>query len=266
VDNPFIKVDEDELGDTVIVESGQDRGDDFKVVNLGDDGTSVLTTEGPVDASEEDVDLEDANGIDFEGDSFYGDLMTSFPIDRTVIKLTGNAGRSAARCLDVSGAVNAGVERNEDGSLILNDNGSLNINQGLVEKYPGNDDDTYVPPRFARDGQLRPDVGSDGVDPRAETLPDVGETDGQEVSILLQRLSEVREDYSGRAYWTTVLGRMSTDEEFEPIEPTDEYDIDQALWDATHWMEWSFPDQAEIESAQAEQTGSGAGGSVTESA
>lgn len=221
VEDPFIFVEgDDELENTAIF-AGDGAGDDFKVVNLDDHQTNEL----------------EGTGVDFDSNVFYGDKVETFDDaeffdaseDRLIIKLTGNAGRSAARCLDVDGLSNAGVVRDDDGTIELSENGYPYYNGGLIETFPGNDDDTYIPPTYARDTQLRPDM------------------EGEEVAVMLQYTADVVDDYDGDSYWSTVL-RMApdTDRGVEPVEPTDEFEADEELVRATRWLEWRYPESDTI--------------------
>jgi hypothetical protein len=222
VEDPFIHTgDDDDLEHTTIFASTAETGDDFKVCNLDDPQTNHM----------------EGTGVDFDKNVFYAEPASSFDEvewfdtseDRLIIKLTGNAGRSAARCLDVDGLDNAGVVTDEDGTPELSDNGYPYYNGGLVETHPDNDGDTYTPPRYARDSQLRPDLES------------------EEVAFMLQYTSDVIDDYDGDSYWSTVLrGDADTETGFEPVEPTDEFEADEELVRATRWLDWRYPDTDEI--------------------
>ena len=218
LDDPFL-VEDEGLEGSAIFASEDDKGDDYKVVNLDDSETKHL----------------DGTGVDFDGNVFYGDKVDEFQEDRIVLKLTGNAGRSATCALDVHGKGSAGVKRNDDGSIFLNENGYPEYNGALIEHYPDNDDDTYVRPRFARDTQLRPDV------------------EGKQTAVMIQRLSEIDEDYDGGAYWSTVMSREDEDDEWAELAPTTEFDPDTALVRETKWLEWGYPDEDELEEIRAEQ-------------
>lgn len=218
LENPTLVTDDEGLEGTTVFSNSGDTGDDYKVVNIDDSETKEL-----------------GEGVDFDGNVFYGDAVEAFDEDRIILKLTGNAGRSAACTLDVHGKGGADVERDDEGEPVLNDNGSLTENGALIEYAPDNDDDNYTPPRFARDTQLRPDV------------------EDHEVAVMVQRLSEVKDDYDGDSYWVTVMERADEDDEWTELEPTDEYEPDEDVMRATNWLEWHFPDSETIERLQDEQ-------------
>lgn len=298
VDDPFLVAD-DELEHTVIVENDKQKGDDFKVVDLSDSQTNVLTPTGPADFFDEDEDerpehdFTTVNGVEFGSNAtMYGSVrayiteseaetmiaeadeadgrqgvdtldatspvvtatlrandittnadladsdaetiaeMGDFGVDSLIIKLTGNAGQRATRCLDVCGQPGADVERNDDGEAIINeDSGWPTSNHGLIEyvdDFIENEDGDWVPPRFARDPELRPDI------------------EGQEVSVLLQRRSDVIDDYDGNSYFTTVLAREGADGDWSDITPTDEFSPSDTLVAATEYLEEAYPEKSEV--------------------
>jgi len=293
VDDPYI-VNDDELTANVIVENDKSKGDDFKVVDLSDDATQILTASGPVDFFDEDTEIdsfEDAMGIDFSSNNMYGDVRafidtddademiaeasdaddeatlddldsvspvqaatlraddigveeladtdaedieSGFNTDSVIIKLTGNSGRGTAQCLDVHGAGGADVIRTDNGEPEINeDSGYPEYNGALIEYTNVEDEGDYTPPRFARDTQLRPDI------------------EGEEVAFLLQRQSDVQEDYDGDSYWSTVLTKGETGE-WEKVVPTDEFEPDQSMVQATRWVE-GYPSNKEILEARRSQ-------------
>lgn len=222
LDDPFIVTDDEDLSGSAIFANSKDKGDDFKVVNLDDSDTEQI----------------EGAGVDFSGNLYYGDLAEEFGEDRVVLKLTGNAGRSATCTLDVHGKGGAGVVRDDSGTPELNDNGYPFYNGALIEYAPDNDEDNYTPPRFARDTQLRPDV------------------EGKQVAFMVQRLAEIDEEYDGSSYWSTVTVRDDEDSEWDELSPTDEYEPDQGLVMATRWLEFGYPSEEEIEQLQAAQSAS----------
>lgn len=215
LDDPFV-LDDDDLEGTTIFANTKQKGDDYKAVNLDDTATERI----------------EGAGVDFAGNLFYGEEVDAFEEDRIVLKLTGNAGRSATCTLDVHGRGGAGVVRDSNGNIELNSNGYPFYNGSLIEYSPDNDDDNYTPPRFARDTQLRPDV------------------EGKQVAFMLQRLSEIDDDYDGDSYWSTVTVRDDEGADWEELSPTDEYDPDQDLVRATRWLEWGWPSEEKIEELQ----------------
>jgi len=99
LDNAGIVTSEDTLAGSVVVQS-EEEGDQFKVVNTDDDQTKVL----------------EGMGIDFAGNTFYGDVEDDFgEMSRIALKRGGGAGRRIARTLDVNGATAAEalIERDE---------------------------------------------------------------------------------------------------------------------------------------------------------
>jgi hypothetical protein len=212
VEDPSVYTAEPEFEGSTIFKATGDRGDDYKVVNVDDDATNEIPD----------------TGVDFDGNVFYSDQIDGFDVDELVLKLTGNAGRSATCCLDVHGEGRADVERDEDGEMILSDNGYPTYNGSLLERFD-NDEENYTPPRFARDTQLRPDV------------------EGQEVVIMLRRTRDVIGDYHGDAYWTNVLvADDGAEDGYTELEPTDEYEPDEALVRATNWLEEAYPSDEQI--------------------
>lgn len=211
LDDPFVYVEDDAaLEGSAIFEGTKDKGDDYKVVNLTDDDTQHL----------------EGSGIDFDGNMYYGDQVEAIDDDQVVLKLTGNAGRSATQCLDIHGAGGADVVRTEDGDPKIDpETGYPTTNNALIE-YIDDEGDDYTPPRFARDTQLRPDL------------------EGETVIFMVQRMSEVQDDYDGDSYWSTVL-RETEDGDFEAVEPTDEFEPDEELLRATQWVE-AYPSYEEI--------------------
>jgi hypothetical protein len=244
--NPTIP-DDDDFDSVSIFKSTSQSGDDFKVVNTDD----------------ENVDVYDV-GISV-GQMFESEETDAFDVDETILTLSTSAGRSVTRTLDVRGLANADVVRNEDGApAIQEDTGWPTTNDALIEKHPGNDDENYTPPRFSRDPQLRDDV------------------EGEQVIIMLQRLAEIDPDYDGSSFWATVLADLPDERQQELAEgyanddymdgdepadfiheingselislaPTMEFEPDDALLQATQWVEWSFPDEAEVERLREEQ-------------
>lgn len=230
-----------------IFSSDGSAGDDYKVVNT-DDGN---------------VDVYDI-GISV-GDMFESTEIDEFDTDETILTLSTSAGRSVARTLDVRGLANADVIRDDAGTPVLSDeHGYPETNDALIEKNPDNDENTYEPPRFARDPQLRPDV------------------EGQQVVIMLQRLAEIDPDYDGSSFWATVLADLDDERTQELAEgyaaddymdgdepedfihdingtemislaPTMEFEPDEALLRATQWHEWTYPGEDEIETLRDEQ-------------
>lgn len=215
IDDPFLVTDDEDLeGGTIFAREG-DKGDHYKVVDLNDEATKAI----------------DDTGVDFDGNVYYGEPVDEFEEDRVVLKLTGNAGRSATCTLDVHGKGGADVVRDNNGNPVLNDNGHPTYNNALIEHYPGNDDESYTPPRYARDTQLRPDV------------------EGKQTAVMIQRLSEIDDDYNGDAYWSTVTVRDDEDDEWTELSPTDEFEPDVGLLRATKWLEFDahYPDDDELE-------------------
>jgi hypothetical protein len=178
LDNPSIVTSEETLAGSVVVQS-EEEGDQFKVVNTDDDQTKVL----------------EGMGIDFAGNTFYGDVEDGFgEMSRIALKRGGGAGRRIARTLDVDGATAAGamIERDEDGTvadMTLDDDGFPAHNGGFVE-YDNSGDEL---PRQSRDPELRADV------------------DGREIVVMIQRLAEIDPDYDGPSYWATVFANLSED-------------------------------------------------------
>lgn len=237
----------EDFEDVSIFESTGSAGDDYKVVNTSDDGVDVY-----------DV------GISVDG-MFESEERDDFGDDTVILKLSTSAGVSAVRSLDVRGLQNADVVRDETGTPVISDEtGYPETNDALIEKYPDNDEDTYVEPRYSRDPQLRPDV------------------EGEEVTIMVQRLAKIDPDYNGNAFWGTVLadlpeerqqelasgyagdGYMSGDtpedfihevegDELLSLAPTMEFEPDEELLYATQWLEWSYPSEERVEELQAAQ-------------
>lgn len=231
--------DDDDFESVTVFESNQPKGDDFKVVNVDD----------------EEIDVYDA-GVSVR-EMFESEEVDGIDDDEVVLTLSTSAGRSIARTLDVCGLPNADFIRNEDYEPVIHDHGYPETNNGLIEKNPDNDEDTYEPPRYARDPQLRPDA------------------EGERVVILLQHLANVQEDYDGNSHWATVLielddDRMqelaesyAEDDYYEPddsadfihdvngtdmlrLAPTMEFEPDGALVQETEWHEWHWLDDDEI--------------------
>jgi len=262
--NPSIVTSEDSLAQSVVVEDDSESGDDFKVVNLADDSTAGLGQTGP----EPDATVDDADelmGIDFDGNTFYGEINQSFPADQNTVALKrgGGAGTSIATTLDVCGgrAAEESITRNDDGEIVgmeLDEGGFPAHNGGLMEYDPAEDGER---PRRARDPQLRPDV------------------EGQTVVVMIQRLAEIDPDYDGRAYWATIFADLEDDRaqelaeqyaeesdgktadeffadlgdrELLRLQPTTEFEPDAALLDDTGWVDFAGntfdnTDPAEVE-------------------
>lgn len=245
IEDPAVP-DDDGLESVSVYEATQERGDDFKVVNTDDD-----------QIDEYDV------GISVS-EMFESEEVDDFGVDEGIVTLSTSAGRSVARTLDVRGLANADLIRTDDGAPEIQDHGYPETNDALIEKNPDNDDNTYLPPRYARDPQLRPDV------------------EGQRVVILIQRMANVVDDYDGNSHWATVLADLDDDrqqelaetyadddfydgddpedfledingEELIQLAPTMEFEPDQALVDATQWMEWHWLDDDELDQLREEQ-------------
>jgi len=238
---------DDEATESVsIFQSTQQVGDDYKVVNTDHD--SIDTYEAGVSV----------------GKMFESDEVDAFEGDDNILKLGTSAGRSVIRTLDVAGLANVDLVRDEDGTPELTDNGFPVTNDALIETHPDNDDDNYTQPRYHRDPQLRPDL------------------EGQEIVIILQHLSAVDPDYSGRSHWATVLAEMEDDRQAELAEeyaddpyydgdepedfiqefngteylrlaPTMDFEPDEDLVRDTRWTEWRYPTESEIEDIRDER-------------
>lgn len=218
VEDPFLKTDEDSFEGSTVFQSRSDPAD-LKVVNTDDKQTDTEDVPGVIFDT---AMFKAVNCETFEGTDDFGSS------DRYIIKLTGNAGRSAARCLDVSGLQNGDVVRDDSGVPELNENGYPFYNGGLVEKHPENDDNNYTPPRYVRDPQLRPDM------------------QGEDVIYVLEYTSDVIDDYEGNSYWSTVL--VDTDDgRPDVVEPTTEFEPDEDLVMATRWLEWTYPSDERID-------------------
>ncbi len=207
LEDPYVITDDADTEGTTIVESSEDSGDDFKVVNEDDEATELL----------ENV------GVDFDGSLFKGEPTDDFDLDddqNLVLKVGGSTMRQVLRRLDVSGDQAAGVQTDEDGEYVLSDNGYPIQNEGLIEYNDDSDEFEY---NIARNPEIRPDV------------------EGEEVAVMIQRKKDVYDDYDGRAYFTTVLVE-NDDGEFESVEPTDEYSPDIGNIIDSGWLEWSYPD------------------------
>ena len=246
LDDPSIP-DDDDFGSVSIFENTSETGDDYKVVNTDHDTVDVY-----------DV------GVSV-GKMFESEEVDEFPEGTYVLKLSTGAGRSVARTLDVRGLANADLLRTDDGAPEIQDHGYPEYNGALVEKFPGNDEETYKPPRYARDPQLRPDV------------------EGSKVVVLLQHLAEIDEDYDGPSHWATILADVGEEraEELsgayaeEPgfygsgdpeayihdingvevirLAPTMEFEPDEDLVRATRWLEWRWVGDDELETLCEEQ-------------
>lgn len=246
LENPEVPEDED-FESVAIFESTSDTGDDYKVVNTEDSNIDVY-----------DI------GVSV-GDMFESEEVEDFEDGEYCIKLSTNAGRSVMRTLDVKGLPNLDVVRNDDYDPEIQDNGYPTTNDALIEKHPDNDADTYTPPRYSRDPQLRPDV------------------EGRDIVVMIQRLSQIDEDYNGDAFWSTVLADLEDDRqaelaetysnddfydggdspedyiheidgrEFIRLAPTSEFEPDEELLVETQWVEWHWPGEEEIERLREEQ-------------
>lgn len=244
-DNPRVPEDDD-YDSVAVFKSTKEVGDDYKVVNKDHDS----------------VDVYDA-GVSVSS-MFESDEIDEFDTDEIILKLSTSAGRSAIRTLDVRGLANADMERDENGDIVLNENGYPETNGGLIETHPDNDDDNYTQPRYARDPQLRPDV------------------EGRDVVIIIQHLAEIDEDYSGNAHWATVLADLEEDRMEELSEqyaesdyfdsddpesfihdingtdmirltPTMDYEPDENLVRGTQFYEWRWIPEDELETIRDEQ-------------
>ena len=243
LEDPFIPSDAENVS---IFKSTTETGDDYKVVNVED----------------ESVDVYDA-GVSV-GSMFESDQVEEFDDDKIILKTSTSAGRSIIRTLDVRGLANARMDRDDDGQVILNDAGYPEMNNALIETHPDNDDDNYTQPRYARHPQLRPDV------------------EGEEITIILEHLSDVQEDYDGNAHWATVMASLdddSTEElsnqyaddpyldpeeasdfinevdgtEMLRLAPTMDFAPDTNLLRATQYLEWHWLPEDELEALQEEQ-------------
>jgi hypothetical protein len=243
LDDPSLVTDEG-LEGSVIFQSTEDSGDDYKIVNEDDDATNILDT-----------------GVDFSGNLFYGEQTDSFSDDRIVLKATGSAGKSIASTLDLQGAEGARVERDEDGEVVLHDGGFPQHNGGLTEYHPEGRDGER--PRTAvHDTELRPDVV------------------GRDVVVMLQRLAEIDPDYDGDAYWATVLASVDEERqgeltegyaedsdkdpedfvteidgtEFVQLEPTAEFERSEEIMRAAGTrVQWNRPDLEEMNRRRVEE-------------
>jgi hypothetical protein len=186
LDDPEIVTEEASLEDSVVVQSDEE-GDQFKVVNLADDDTRHL----------------EGMGVDFDGNTYYGDVQDDFEgINRIALKRGGGAGNRIGKTLDVNGGTpaEAMVERDEDGHLVdmtLDDEEGFPAHNGGLIEY---DNEGDALPRFASAAELRPDVK------------------GREVVVMIQRLAEVDPDYEGNSYWATVFADLEPERQAEVTE------------------------------------------------
>ncbi len=244
LDDPEIVTSEPSLEDSVVVQSDEE-GDQFKVVNLADDDTRHL----------EDM------GIDFDGNTYYGDVGEGFEgIDRIALKRGGGAGNRIGKTLDVNGgtAAEAQVERDEDGNLVdmtLDDEEGFPAHNGGLIEY---DNEGDALPRFASAPELRPDV------------------EGRTVVVMIQRLAEVDPDYEGNSYWATVFADLTEErqaevteqyaedsdkepadfvtelggQEFVILSPTTDYERSEANLETTGWIEFGGIDRSDATEVQ----------------
>lgn len=274
LENASIVTDDAGLDGSVVVTS-TDESDQFKVVDLTDEATAILGSGGKeedivaVDHDEQTITVEtddgqesygfdELMGIDFSGNTYYGDVQSTFDLNGPIaLKRGGGAGRSISSTLDVDGATAAQstIERDEDGEIVdmeLADDGFPAHNGGYIEYHPDGRDGER--PRQSRDPQLRDDV------------------EGREVVVMIQRLAEVDPDYTGNAYWATVFANVDDDRQTElteqyaeedgdatadsfvtelggtafiRLQPTDTYEPDQALLDETGWISWNGFDRSD---------------------
>lgn len=241
LDDPSIVTDDEALEGSVVVQS-EEEGDQFKVVDTDDDQTKVL----------------EGMGIDFAGNTFYGDVEDGFgDMNRIALKRGGGAGRRISSTLDVAGgrAAESLIERDEDGNIVdmeLDSDGFPAHNGGYIE-YDNSGDEL---PRQSRDPELRDDV------------------EGQEVVIMIQRLAEIDPDYEGPSYWATVFANLSeerTEEvteqyaedsegkepedfitelggtEFVRISPTTEFEPSEDLLAETGYIRWNTFDRTDAD-------------------
>ena len=191
LDDAFVISDEDDFAGTAIFEKAPDgSGDDVKVVNTDDEATDVV----------------EGTGVTFDGHLYKGSPADGFA-GRIALKLTGRAGRRAARSLDGNGAPYLDAE--------LQENGSVKSNGGLIELPP---DDSDEDARISRHTFLRPDA------------------EGEQVIVQLRRAKDVHEDYDGRGYWATVtIGDGDDMFVAEPIEGDVPEDVRSTQWIEYHW-------------------------------
>jgi hypothetical protein len=214
--DPSVYTGEESLENTVIYQSTEDGGDDFKVVNADDEQTETEKIE---------------TGVDFAGNLFYGEEVDEFGVEELVFKASGSAGRSIATTLDVKGAGGAhAMGAYDDEDVELHDGGFPKHSGNLIEYHPDGRDGEQ--PRVARDTELRPDV------------------EDREVIIMIQRLAEIDEDYDGPAYWATVFAESEDTEgaidvdgtSFVQLEPTDEFEPSEDNLRTTGFISWNRPD------------------------
>jgi len=300
VDDPGIYVEEsgalsrhgDDGPGQVIVKSTKQKGDDYKVVNTTDEQTELIEN----------------TGVDFDGNIFYGDVVEAFETDRAVFKFGGGTARSIASVLDRNAAGSADIERTGieyvDAALVHSDDVYQTDIQTFVADHDDLDSDTDMDavqeamdsadelpveqfeldedgwpinnrklierddrrgtdemPRYQRDTTLRPDL------------------EGETVAFLVQRLSDVRDDYDGGAYWSTaldvngaLLGNTSDGEPSEgvawdamleengvestaeleaplSISPTDAFEVPDTLMAADYngYLEWHYPEEETLD-------------------
>lgn len=190
LEDPSLVTSEEGLETSRVVMNSEETGDEFKVVNLADAQTGALGSSGKISDPDAIEAADSLMATDFAGNTFYGNVSTEFDLDadQVALKRGGGAGRSITSVLDVNGATAATSVTDDNGEPVLHDGGFPEHNGGLVEYHPDGRDGER--PRYARDPQLRDDVV------------------GQDVIIMIQRLSEVDPDYEGSAYWSTVFANM----------------------------------------------------------
>lgn len=233
LDDPDAIVDSEEGTENTVIVDVEDSNE-VRVFNEDDSGTTVDRDAGLV--------TYDPG----QGERVYrGEFVDEFPVDRTILVVSGTAARSVAQKLDVNGAEIAGMDE-ETGQ----------VNDGLIEYNP--DDNADVRWRYARPRpELREELYGSRIGvllTRREEIDD--ENTGFDRNLFDEESYEWDEEYEDgervahgnpneASYaelvdaglrrsmkWFSVFA--DTGDGFEALEPTDGEPV------ADTWLEWSF--------------------------
>lgn len=290
IDNPYV-INDDELASTVILENDSQKGDDFKLVDLSDETTDVLTASGPADFFDEDAeerperDFSDINGIDFAGNSMYGDVRAYIGGDeaKAMIEEAEDAdGRKSVEELESASDVQVATLRDNDVSTMSDleemdietvaDMGDFGVDQ-LIVKLTGNagrgatqclDVHGSGSADVVRDDDYVPELNERGWPDSNHALVEYFDNDDDNYTPpRFARDPEIRPDIEGEevAYllqrrsevvdsydgnsYFTTVLVQGDDGEWGSVSPTDEFEPSDLLVAATEWVE-GYPSKAEV--------------------
>jgi len=197
VDDPSVLIDEEEGTENTVV-LDREGSSEYRLFNEDDEGTDVEESFTKNESGDVVADGYDVTYNAGQGERTYsGEVVDEITEDRAILTIGGTASKGVAKSLDVKGAMNAGMEEDNDSP-----------NDGLIEYMPDDmrsGSEQYTS-RYARDNpELREDL------------------QGVRIGFMLARRAEIDEEFAEEVeegerrdmYWWTVFNI----EQEEVVEP-----------------------------------------------